>query len=110
MNNERETYELMARIASIESEINNMKDWKDHHNERIDKIEDQLDLKTNKLEEKIDKIIDNERQLIETINNSDSTLDDKIDEKFNKLQTWLLGTAATFGIGLLMFILENIFK
>lgn len=107
MNDERQ-YELISRLVAMESEINNMKEWKQHQNERINKMNDQVDAKTQRLEEKIDKILSNERQLFETINDSGSTLDDKIDERFNKLQMWLLGTAATAGIGLLLFILENI--
>lgn len=99
--NEERYIAIIARLAVIESDISNMKEWKHHQNERLDKTNDKIDTK-------IDKIIDNERQLLETINDSDSTLDDKIDERFNRLQMWLLGTAATAGLGLLMFILENV--
>ena len=105
MSNDRGTFE---RIAALESEMNNIKDWNNHQNERMDKIESQIEAKTSKLEEKIDKIIENEKKLLENINDSGSVLDEKIDERFNKLQMWLLGTAATVGISLLIFIFENI--
>lgn len=111
MNNKREqetSYELIARLAAIESEITNIKKWNDHQNERMNKIEEQLDTKAQRLNEKIDKILDNEKKLLETINNADSSLDDKIDARFNQLQMWLLATAATTAIGLLMYILESI--
>lgn len=105
MNNERGTFE---RLAALESEINNVKEWNSHQNERMNKIESQIESKTSKLEVKIDKIIENEKKLLENINDSDSVLDEKIEERFNRLQMWLLGTAATAGLSLLIFIFENI--
>lgn len=75
---------------------------------QIERIEEKMDTQSERLEKKIDKIIDTERTLLETINSSDSSLEDKMDEKFQKLQMWMLGSAVTFGVGLLMFILNNI--
>ncbi|AEO93474.1 gp215 [Bacillus phage G] len=105
MSNERE---IVERIATLESSMENVKEWNHHQNERMNKIEDQIEVKTEKLENKIDKIIENEKKLLENINDSGSVLDDKIDERFNKLQMWLLGTAATAGLSLLIFIFENL--
>ncbi|MNJ90264.1 hypothetical protein D3C87_78590 [compost metagenome] len=107
---EREKYELLTRMATIETKAEATERWQEQQDERIDKVEDQLVDKIQRLEEKFDKIIDNERQLLETINNTDASLDGKIDERFNKIQMWLLGTATTFAITLLTYVLEHVIK
>ncbi|MDF2533904.1 MAG: hypothetical protein K0R18_61 [Bacillales bacterium] len=107
---ENERYELMAKVAALEAKVSSIERWQEQQDERINKNEEQLIAKVQKLEDKIDKIIDNERQLLETINSTDASLDEKIDERFNKIQMWLLGTATTLAISLLTYVLEHIIK
>jgi predicted nucleic acid-binding Zn-ribbon protein len=100
-------FEIMTKLATLESDMENMERWQERQEERLDRLDEQIDTKTTRLEEKIDKIIENERQLLETFNATDNSLEQRLDSKYNKLLYWIIGALGTGGLGFLMYILQT---